>query len=72
VDIYFEALEGLAVIDFEFENDEDLEAFTMPSICLADVTQEKMLAGGMLAGKSYQDLRPTLDRYNYRPLKVRD
>lgn len=68
VDIYLDALQGLAVVDFEFGSDKDFQAFTDPSICLADVTQEEGLAGGILAGKSYKDLKPVLDKYNYKPL----
>lgn len=68
VDFYFEDLKGLAIIDFEFETEEAMAAFVAPDICLADVTQEEIFAGGMLAGKTYQDLKPTLDRFHYKPL----
>lgn len=72
LDLYQEDLAGLAVIDFEFDNDKELDAFTMPDICLADVTQEEALAGGILAGKSYADVWPILQKYDYSPLSVKD
>jgi CYTH domain-containing protein len=49
-------LEGLVVIDFEIDTEEEKDSFKMPEFCLADVTQEKFIAGGVLAGKSYSDI----------------
>lgn len=72
VDLYQEALEGLAVIDFEFKSEAALEAFEMPSICLADVTQEEALAGGILAGKTYADLAGVLSSYGYKPVFLKE
>jgi CYTH domain-containing protein len=63
-------LEGLVVIDFEFDNLADREAFVMPDFCLADITQEEFVAGGILAGKSYQDIAADLARFNYQPLTL--
>ena len=37
----------------------------MPDFCLADVTQEKFIAGGMICGKSYEDIEKELKRFNY-------
>lgn len=68
VDIYGADLAGLAIVDFEFTNDTDKAALTMPEICLADITHEEALAGGILAGKTYADLADVLARYNYQPL----
>jgi CYTH domain-containing protein len=72
LDLYEADLAGLAVIDFEFKSDADMAAFQMPDICLADVSQETALAGGMLAGKSYADLTPALTAYNYQPLFLKE
>lgn len=68
VDVFKEALAGLVLIDFEFERAEEKNAFTMPDFCLADVTQEKLFAGGMLCGKKYSDLEPLLEKYCYKKL----
>lgn len=68
VDIFSGDLQGLVIIDFEFDTPEEKEAFTMPDFCLADVTQDEFIAGGVLAGKTYEEVKPVLDRYGYKPL----
>lgn len=68
IDIYLDNLEGLAVADFEFSSREEMENFQMPDFCLAEVTQDKAIAGGMLAGKSYADFEKNLDKYNYKKI----
>jgi CYTH domain-containing protein len=68
VDIFVGQLEGLVVIDFEFDSEEAKSAFVAPGICLADVTQEMFIAGGKLAGKRYKDIKAELDRFNYSAL----
>jgi len=68
VDVFQDNLKGLVVVDFEFENESDKDKFQMPDFCLADVTQEEFLAGGMLCGKSYEDIQDKLKRYNYKRL----
>jgi CYTH domain-containing protein len=70
VDIYHEKLEGLAVVDFEFDSEEEKDAFEMPDFVLADVTQEEATAGGYLAGKSIDDIMPLLAKYEYKKLEV--
>lgn len=70
VDVYLSTLEGLVVVDFEFNSDEALDSFAMPGICLADVTQDELIAGGKLAGKTYNDIAAGLAKYNYKPLYV--
>ena len=72
LDLYQGDLAGLAVIDFEFDNDRDLDGFTMPAICLADITQEEGWAAGVLAGKTYADISAALQKYGYEPLYVED
>lgn len=65
IDIFKGDLEGLVVIDFEFDNVEDMDSFEMPDFCLADVTQEEFVAGGMLCGKRYSDIERDLSRFGY-------
>lgn len=71
VDVFLEELEGLVLIDFEFSSRSEQESFTIPSVCLADVTQENFIAGGLLAGRSYRDVEGELERFEYTPLKIR-
>ncbi|MDZ4284730.1 MAG: hypothetical protein U1A28_02815 [Patescibacteria group bacterium] len=61
-------LAGLVLVDFEFDTEEEMAAFIIPGFCLADVTQEAGLAGGVLAGRSYGDITVELAEYNYRTL----
>jgi len=35
---------------------------------LADVTPEEFIAGGMLAGKRYEDVKGDLNRYKYKKI----
>lgn len=65
IDVFKDKLEGLILVDFEFDNKEDKENFTTPDFCLKDVTDEKFIAGGMLCGKSYEDIRPELEKHGY-------
>lgn len=66
IDVFQDGLEGLILVDFEFKTSEEESDFMMPDFCLAEVTQEKFTAGGVLAGKKYEDLEEELGRYNYR------
>jgi CYTH domain-containing protein len=65
IGIFQGKLAGLVLVDVEFKNEKDKNAFAMPNFCLTDVTQEKFLAGGMLAGKSYGEIENDLERFNY-------
>jgi len=68
VDVFLDALLGLILVDFEFDTHEDKDAFHMPDFCLAEVTQEKFTAGGMLCGKSYGDIEKELLHYKYKKI----
>lgn len=68
IDVFQDALKGLVLADFEFSNADDKNNFEMPNFCLADITQEKFLAGGMLCGKSYSDIEENLNRFDYKKL----
>ncbi|HUC96458.1 MAG TPA: hypothetical protein VMR16_02205 [Candidatus Saccharimonadales bacterium] len=70
VDIYLEKLRGLVVIDFEFDNEDGVNAFVTPDFVLADVTQEEAVAGGFLAGKSIEDIMPLLSKYGYVKMEI--
>ncbi|MBI4981320.1 hypothetical protein HZC30_07255 [Candidatus Woesearchaeota archaeon] len=48
VDVFQAQLKGLVVIDFEFKSEEEKNAFQIPDFCLAEVTSEEFIAGGML------------------------
>ena len=67
-DVFQGALKGLVVIDFEFDSKEEKDSFEMPNFCAADITQEQFVAGGLICGKSYEDVADDLARYNYEKL----
>ena len=70
IDVFLDGLDGLVLVDFEFNSIEEKNRFVMPDFCLADVTQEKSVAGGILAGKKYSDIQSFLDKYSYKKAKI--
>jgi len=68
VDIFKDRLKGLAMVDFEFDDRTKKDTFKMPDFCLADVVQDKWLAGGILSGKKYSDLEKAFKKYNYKKI----
>ncbi len=68
VDIFEGGLTGLVLIDVEFKSTEEKKKFSAPAFCLAEVTQEAFVAGGMLAGKAYEDVEEDLARFGYQKL----
>lgn len=68
IDVFEGTLSGLALIDFEFETEQEKRDFKPPEVCLAEVTEEEAMAGGYLAGKSLDDILPVLNKYGYVPI----
>ena len=68
IGVFQDSLKGLVIVDFEFSTIEEKDAFEMPDFCLVDITQEIFTAGGMICGKSYEDIENDLNRYNYKKL----
>jgi CYTH domain-containing protein len=72
IDVYQEKLAGLIVIDFEFDSNEELDAFQKPDFCLADVSQDAVTAGGKLAGLRYEDIAGELQsKYGYERMMIK-
>lgn len=70
IDVFLGELSGLILADFEFADEKEMEKFAKPDWCGADVTQERLIAGGILAGKSYADISAELsEKYNYKAVK---
>ena len=67
-DIFQDKLKGLVLIDFEFKTSKEKSQFQTPHFCLADVTQEEFIAGGMICGKTYQDIETELNQFNYKKI----
>lgn len=70
IDIFQDALKGLILVDIEFSSNADKSKFIPPNWVLADVTQEKFVAGGVLCGKSYTDIESNLALYNYKQVLI--
>lgn len=68
VDVFEDELEGLVLIEFEFTAKSALENFQKPTECLIDVTQDRQILGGQLAGKSYDDIKGWLESKGYTKL----
>ena len=68
VDVFGGELKGLVLADIEFASAEDMASYTRPDLMLAEVTNEKLLAGGMLSGASYADIEPVLTKLGYQKL----
>lgn len=68
IDVFDTPLRGLIVVDFEFETVEEKDAFPTPDFCLIDITQELFIAGGMLAGKGYEDIEENLNKFDYQKI----
>lgn len=68
IDVFGGKLKGLVLIDFEFKTPELAQSFLMPDFCLADVTEEDYIAGGVLSKYSYAKLKPFLKGYGYQKI----
>tara|TARA_Y100000034_G_scaffold134217_1_gene201993 strand:- start:1181 stop:1702 length:522 start_codon:yes stop_codon:yes gene_type:complete len=68
IDVFQDDLKGLILVDVEFDSVEDKDSFGVPEFCLADITQEDFIAGGMICGKSYGDIKEKLDSFEYQEL----
>lgn len=64
VDIFRGFLAGLILIDVEFPSKEAMTNFSAPGFCLVEVTQEKFVAGGELAGKKYADIEKIFNNFD--------
>jgi CYTH domain-containing protein len=71
VDVFMDALTGLILIDFEFSTEEEKNSFKPPFFCLAEVTQEDFIAGGVICGKRYADIEKDLARFGYQKLYLK-
>ena len=70
IDVFDGELKGLVLIDVEFAARAEMSAFSKPEWLLADVTQERFIAGGELAGKRYVDIAEQLKSHHYQPPEI--
>ena len=68
IDVFLGPLKGLILVDFEFNDKKEKDSFEIPDFCLAEITHKLFIAGGMLCGKSYEDIEEDLKKFNYKKL----
>lgn len=66
VDIFGGELKGLVLIDVEFSSVEGKDKFKKLDWFGSDVTNENFIAGGMLCGKKYEDIKNELIKFDYK------
>jgi CYTH domain-containing protein len=57
VDVFLGVLRGLVLAETDFEEDEEMDAFPLPSFAVADVTREELFTGGRLVYLSAEEIR---------------
>lgn len=62
IDVFLGALWGLILAETEFETDEEMEAFTLPSFAVTDVTNDLMFTGGKLVEMTTDEIRSELQK----------
>ena len=62
VDMFLGDLFGLLLAEVSFDNDDELENFSLPPFALADVTNNELFTGGSLSQLSFADLKDELIR----------
>ena len=60
IDVFLGALHGLILAEIEFETDEELDAFRMPSFAALDVTNEETFTGASLVHLTSDRIREML------------
>lgn len=60
VDVFLGALHGLILAETEFDSDEELDNFPLPSFAFMDVTNDPMFTGGRLVELTADEIREEL------------
>jgi CYTH domain-containing protein len=62
VDVFLGPLHGLLLAETEFETDEELDSFPLPSFAAREVTNDELFTGGRLVELSIDEIRAELAR----------
>jgi CYTH domain-containing protein len=60
IDVFEDKLEGLMIAEIEFKSEEDLENFIAPDWLGKEINNIEILAGGVLSGKTYDEIKNNL------------
>src|SRR5213080_1411821 len=62
IDMFIGDLLGLVLAETEFESDEEMDNFPLPSFALADVTNNELFTGGRLSELTFADVKSEIER----------
>jgi CYTH domain-containing protein len=62
VDVFLGDLRGLILAETDFDTDEELDAFPLPSFATADVSRDEMFTGARLVELTAEEIRAELSR----------
>lgn len=62
IDVFLGALWGLILCETEFETDEEMEAFALPSFAVMDVTNDELFTGAKLVEMTADEIRSELQK----------
>lgn len=62
IDMFLGELFGLVLAEVNFDSDEEMDSFRLPSFALAEVTNNHLFSGGRLSQLSFADLREEIVR----------
>lgn len=65
IDVFLGALHGLILAETDFETDEEMSNFTLPSFATLDVTNDVMFTGGHLVDLTADQIRAELQMRNH-------
>lgn len=62
VDVFLGPLRGLILAESDFDSDEEMDVFPLPSFAVADVSRDPLFTGGRLVELTAEDIRRELER----------
>lgn len=62
IDLFLGALWGLQVAKVYFENEQQLQAFTLPPFAVLEVTNNRFFTGENLIGKTFEDVKAEFEK----------
>jgi CYTH domain-containing protein len=57
IDVFLGGLWGLVMAETDFETDEEMDSFPLPSFAVRDVTNDELFTGGKLVELTFEELR---------------
>jgi CYTH domain-containing protein len=67
VDVFLGDLRGLILAESDFDTDEEMDAFPLPSFAFADVSRDELFTGARLVELTTEDIRAELKKLVEKP-----